>query len=278
MTNYIWGLAAEWAPSFSAQAASAVSGGHSTDIWSLIWNAGLVVQFILLLLVVFSVTSWAIILAKYKVIRAARGQNAAFEEIFWQAGSLAAAYTQTKHLVSSPLASVFRLGYAEMAKVMKAGSAGEGSEQNVVHQGVIENLERALNRGQAAESTRLGRAVTFLATCANTAPFVGLFGTVWGIMDSFRSIGASGSANLATVAPGIAEALVATAFGLFAAIPAVVFYNYFNRRMLVLENEMAAFAHDFLNLVERDLLRRSGPPAETAYQGEPKGRPTAQIN
>ena len=102
----------------------------------------------------------------------------------------------------------------------------------------------------------------FLATCANTAPFIGLFGTVWGIMDAFRSIGTTGTANLATVAPGIAEALVATATGLFAAIPAVVFYNHFNRRLQVLESEVDSFVQDFMNLVERDLIRRQGPAVE----------------
>ncbi len=271
MTNYIWGLLESWAPTFSGQiqttSTSTVMTSHGTDVWQMVWHAGLVVQFVLLLLVLFSVLSWSIILAKYKAIHDARKENAEFEEVFWSAGSLSAAHNQTKHLVSSPLAVVFRLGYAEMGKVMRAQS-GEGHGENILGQGVIENLSRALSRGQAAESTRLGRAVTFLATTANTAPFIGLFGTVWGIMDSFRSIGASGAANLATVAPGIAEALVATATGLFAAIPAVVFYNYFNRRFQVLENEMASFAQDFLNLVERDLMRRTGPAPEAA---EPRG-------
>jgi biopolymer transport protein TolQ len=261
MLNYIWGLLGSWPSGFAAQIQTAstatLGSSHGTDIWQMIWNAGLVVQFVLCLLGLFSVLSWAIVLSKYKVVRGARRENAEFEEVFWQAGSLSAAYNQTKHLVSSPLAAVFRLGYGEIGKVIRAQSGGDTSDP-ALNQGVIENLQRALNRGQAAESTRLGRAVTFLATTANTAPFIGLFGTVWGIMDSFRSIGASGAANLATVAPGIAEALVATAAGLFAAIPAVVFYNYFNRRMQVLENEIAAFAQDFLNLVERDLMRRSG--------------------
>jgi biopolymer transport protein TolQ len=265
MTNYIWGLLGSWAPGFAAQiqttSTSSLGSSHGTDVWQMIWNAGLVVQFVLLLLVLFSVLSWAIILSKYKAIRDARNENAEFEEVFWHAGSLSAAYNQTKHLAASPLAAVFRLGYGEMGKVMRAQSGGDSAEPGI-NQGVIENLQRALNRGQAAESTRMGRAVTFLATTANTAPFIGLFGTVWGIMDSFRSIGASGAANLATVAPGIAEALVATATGLFAAIPAVVFYNYFNRRFQVLENEMAAFGQDFMNLVERDLMRRSGPTPE----------------
>jgi biopolymer transport protein TolQ len=135
----------------------------------MIWNAGLVVQLVLFLLVLFSVLSWAIIFSKYKVIRGARRENAEFEEIFWQAGSLSAAYNQTKHLVSSPLAAIFRLGYGEIGKVMRAQSGGDTPDP-ALNQGVIENLQRALNRGQAAESTSLGRAVTFLATTANTAP------------------------------------------------------------------------------------------------------------
>ncbi|MFH1057825.1 MAG: protein TolQ [Pseudomonadota bacterium] len=255
MSNYIWGLLAG-TPAFAAQAPL----GGGTDVWQMMWNAGFVVQLVLLMLVLFSVLSWAVIFSKFKVIRSAQKQNGEFEDIFWHAGSLSAAFTQTKHLNQSPLAVVFRLGYGELGKVMRVQS-GEGGDA-LGNQGVIENLQRSLHRGESAESTRLGRAVTFLATCANTAPFIGLFGTVWGIMDAFRSIGATGAANLATVAPGIAEALVATATGLFAAIPAVVFYNHFNRRILVLENEMAAFAQDFLNLVERDLMRRQGPSTE----------------
>ncbi len=260
----IWGLFTGVTPAFAAQ--SPIAGGGGTDVWQMVWNAGFVVQLVLLMLILFSVLSWAVIFAKFKAIRDARKQNAEFEDIFWHAGSLSAAQTQTKHLTQSPLATLFSLGYGELGRVMRAQSGGEAGE-GAMSQGVIENLQRALNRGQAAESTRLGRAVTFLATCANTAPFVGLFGTVWGIMDAFRSIGASGAANLATVAPGIAEALVATATGLFAAIPAVVFYNHFNRRILVLENEMAAFAQDFLNLVERDMMRRQGGPNGEAARG-----------
>ncbi|CAO0823763.1 Tol-Pal system protein TolQ [Desulfarculales bacterium] len=266
MTNYIWGLLTEALPSLSSQASGA-SGG--LDVWSLVWHTGLVVQLVLLVLILFSVLSWAVILSKYKAIRDAQNQDQEFQETFWHAGSLSAAYTQTKHLVTSPMAVVFRLGYGELGKVMRA-QPGEGGDSAKAAKGIIDNLGRSLNRGMAAESTRLGRAVTFLATCANTAPFIGLFGTVWGIMDAFRSIGATGAANLATVAPGIAEALVTTATGLFAAIPAVVFYNHFNRRIQVLEAEMASFTQDFLNLVERDLMRRQGsaPAVEAVHPGE----------
>jgi biopolymer transport protein TolQ len=241
-----------------AQAAASLpagSGGASINVWNMVWQAGWVVQAVLLILVIFSVISWGLIIAKLRVIASARRQNAEFEKIFWNAGSLSVAFGQTKHLAMSTLAQIFRLGYAELGKIMRIQDGEEGIRITI---GVMDNLKRSLSRGRAAEATRLGRSVTFLATCANTAPFIGLFGTVWGIMEAFRNIGATGAANLATVAPGIAEALVATATGLFAAIPAVVFYNHFNRRLLVLEAEMEVFEQDFLNLVERDLMRRSG--------------------
>jgi len=257
MSNYILGFLDNIAFGQTAWAAQTPLGdGRGADVWQLVISAGPVVQVVLWLLVLFSILSWAVIFTKFKVIRAARKENREFENLFWECGSLSAAYSQTRNLTQSPLAHVFRLGYAELGKVMRlSGDAGLPRE-------VVDNLKRAMSRGQASETTRLHKAVTFLATCANTAPFIGLFGTVWGIMDSFRSIGSTGAANLATVAPGIAEALVATATGLFAAIPAVVFYNHFNRRLQVLEAEMDSFSQDFLNLVERDVMRRQGPPVE----------------
>jgi biopolymer transport protein TolQ len=256
MDNYILGLIADLGGRAAFAAQSPLGGSGGTDVWAMVWSAGLVVQGVLWILVAFSVISWAVIITKFRTILAARRQNNEFENLFWHANSLSAAYTQTRHLAQSPLAAVFRMGYAELGKVLRL--SGEGG----LPREVVDNLRRALARGQAAEATRLARSTTFLATCANAAPFIGLFGTVWGIMDSFRSIGATGAANLATVAPGIAEALVATATGLFAAIPAVVFYNHFNRRLVVLEAEMDSFSQDFQNLVERDVMRRQGPPVE----------------
>ncbi|MGD8562402.1 MAG: protein TolQ [Desulfarculaceae bacterium] len=261
MNNYILGILGWGTSSFQIQAP--LGGRAGTDVWQMVLQSGFVVQLVLVMLVLFSVISWTVILSRAKVIWDAKKQNQEFNNLFWHSNSLSAAYTQSKHLAASPLASIFHLGYMELGKVMRLS---EGSGLPV---GVMDNLRRAMSRGQAAEATRLARTITFLATCANTAPFIGLFGTVWGIMDSFRSIGATGAANLATVAPGIAEALVATATGLFAAIPAVVFYNQFNRRLQVLESEMDSFVQDFLNLVERDLMRRQGPPVEAV---RPAGR------
>ncbi len=264
MTNYILGFLAAFTP--TAALAANLGGNRGTDVWQMVWSAGLVVQGVLFILVVFSVLSWGLILAKLKSIHEARRQNQLFESLFWNAGSLSSAQAQTKHLTMSPLATIFAVAFGELEKVMRMRRGEPG-----LPPGVMPNLKRALDRAQAAESTRLGKTVTFLATTANTSPFIGLFGTVWGIMDAFRGIGATGAANLATVAPGIAEALVATATGLFAAIPAVVFYNHFNRRLVVLEAEMASFSQDFLNLVERDLMRRHGPAVEAVRPAELEG-------
>ena len=234
---------------------SALAAGSNTSIWSMVADSGPVVMAVLIILVIFSVLTWGIVLSKSRTFWEAKKQNAVFFQHFWHSNSLSAAFTQTKVLTGSPLASIFRLGYAELGKVMRLSEGG-------LPQGSIENLRRALVRGQAAETTRLARLLTILATCANTAPFIGLFGTVWGIMFAFQAIGESGTANLATVAPHISEALVATATGLFAAIPAVVFYNHFNRRLEVMDAAMESFIQDFLNLVERDLMRRQGTSVE----------------
>ncbi|MBU1155271.1 MAG: protein TolQ [Proteobacteria bacterium] len=264
MHNYILGFLAVFAP--TPALAANLGGSTGADVWQMVWSAGPVVQGVLFILIVFSVVSWGLILAKLKSLREAKRQNHEFDNLFWNAGSLSAAQAQTKHLTTSPLAGLFSVAYGELDKVMRMRRGEPG-----LPAGVMPNLKRALDRAQAAESTRLGKAVTFLATTANTAPFIGLFGTVWGIMDAFRGIGATGAANLATVAPGIAEALVATATGLFAAIPAVVFYNHFNRRLVVLEAEMDSFSQDFLNLVERDLMRRHGPAVEVVRPSELEG-------
>jgi biopolymer transport protein TolQ len=159
------------------------------------------------------------------------------------------------------LARVFRTAYVELGKVHRSRSsaADEGSaEKTTLSQGVfgIHNVKRALARAVNSELTELGSALPFLATTGNTTPFVGLFGTVWGIMNAFRGIGLTGSASLAMVAPGISEALIATAAGLGAAIPAVIGYNFFTNKVQIMESEMNSFSADFLNLVERDMAMR----------------------
>jgi biopolymer transport protein TolQ len=147
---------------------------------------------------------------------------------------------------------VFRAGFVELAKLRKRRTeAGGDASAPETHIGDIESIERALSRARTMAVTEMENKVPFLATTASSAPFIGLFGTVWGIMNSFRNIGAKGAANLATVAPGIAEALVATAIGLVAAIPAVMGYNYLSRRIRVISAEMETFTNDFLNIIRR---------------------------
>jgi biopolymer transport protein TolQ len=234
-----------------------------SDIVQMVLHSGPMVRFILLLLLFFSVVSWAIIFSKYRFIRKAKKQTADFLELFWERGSLSKAYAASRELHYTPLARVFRAAYGELRKVNKPQSSpprAEGMDRTTPNQDVaaVANIKRALRRAVNTEVTGLNRALPFLATTGNTTPFIGLFGTVWGIMNAFRGIGFVGSASLAVVAPGISEALIATAAGLAAAIPAVVAYNYFSDKIRVLESEMHNFSADFLNLVERELIIRKG--------------------
>lgn len=215
-----------------------------------ITHSGPLAFFVLLLLVAFSIGSWAIIVAKFMALRAAQKGSAEFLEHFWQSKRLDEIFTRTEQMAASPLAQVFRAGYQELVKVKQREAAAAEKGKVQIGDGV-ENVERALRRAALAEMTELERLVPLLATVGSTSPFIGLFGTVIGIMKSFGEIGAAGSANLATVAPGISEALIATAAGLLAAIPAVIAFNAFNSRIKVLGSEMESFSSDFMNIVRR---------------------------
>src|SRR5262249_49951906 len=197
--------------------------------------------------------SWYVIGYKSLYLSRAQAESARFLETFWQSKRMDAIFQSSQKLRRSPVAQVFRAGYIELTKLKSAdrAAAGGGAASEETHLGDLENIERALRRAQTSETTHLESMVPFLATTGSAAPFIGLFGTVWGIMNSFRNIGAKGAANLTTVAPGIAEALVATAIGLVAAIPAVMAYNYFVRKIRVLSSEMESFQNDFLNIVKR---------------------------
>ena len=230
------------------------------NLINMISNAGLMVQFVLLMLLFFSITSWAIILIKYRYIKRAYQESAAFTELFWKSKDLSNAYRQAKELEGSPIARIFRIGYVELKKISQGGiSEGNGAGQDR-SAGLgsrfagMDNIKRALRRAINTETTRMTQMVPFLATTGNTTPFIGLFGTVWGIMNSFHGIGLRGSASLAVVAPGISEALVATAAGLAVAIPAVIAFNYFMQKIKILESELNSFSADFLNIIERDIL------------------------
>jgi biopolymer transport protein TolQ len=244
--------------------AAAPAGPAATDldIIPIILQAGPVVKAVMLILLMFSVICWGIIFAKLIQLSRAKKQTAEFLDIFWGSRNLSTAYHETRHLEASPVATIFRLGFIELGKFMQTQSSADSGDRDpmgtiAVRSASLENVHRSLRRAMNSESARLSRAITFLATTGNTGPFIGLFGTVWGIMTSFRGIGLKGSASLAVVAPGISEALVATAVGLAAAIPAVVAYNFFLSKVRVLETEMGNFIHDFLNIIERDLMRRA---------------------
>ena len=234
------------------------------DIVNMISNAGPMVQFVMLLLLFFSIMSWAIILIKYRYIRKAYKESAEFTDFFWKSRDLSNAFAKAKQLHGSPLARIFRIGYVELKKMSQSATPTDtkvsqptGSQNMSLDARFTgtDNIKRALRRAITTEMTRMTQMVPFLATTGNTAPFIGLFGTVWGIMNSFVGIGQKGSANLAVVAPGISEALVATAAGLAAAIPAVIAFNFFMSKIRVVESELQSFSADFLNIVERDILR-----------------------
>ncbi|MGD8342372.1 MAG: protein TolQ [Desulfobacterales bacterium] len=237
------------------------------DIVHMISNAGPMVQFVMLLLLFFSIMSWAIILIKYRYIRRAFKESAEFTEFFWKSRDLSNAFAKAKQLPGSPQARIFRIGYVELKKTSQAAvpsappdpSSNKQSGQPNMSMDArftgTDNIQRSLRRAITTEMTRMTQMVPFLATTGNTAPFIGLFGTVWGIMNSFVGIGQKGSANLAVVAPGISEALVATAAGLAAAIPAVIAYNFFMSKIRVVESELDSFSADLLNIIERDILR-----------------------
>ena len=230
------------------------------NLINMISNAGLMVQFVLLLLLFFSITSWAIILIKYRYIKRAYQESALFTELFWKSKDLSNAYRQAKELQGSPIARIFRIGYVELKKISQRGISEGSNDSTERPSGLgarfagMDNIKRALRRAINTETTRMTQMVPFLATTGNTTPFIGLFGTVWGIMNSFHGIGMRGSASLAVVAPGISEALVATAAGLAVAIPAVIAFNYFMQKIKILESELNSFSADFLNIIERDIL------------------------
>lgn len=231
------------------------------DYIHIIGNASLMVKFVLLLLLFFSVMSWAIIIIKMRYIRKAFKESDIFIDYFWKSRDLASAFTKAKQLAGSPVARIFRIGYAELRKLNPGGKPGDEQIEEVEKPSLRQefsgsaNVKRALRRAINTEMTRLTQMVPFLATTGNTTPFIGLFGTVWGIMNSFHGIGQRGSASLAVVAPGISEALIATAAGLAVAIPAVIAFNHFMQKIRVIETELHSFSADFLNILDRDILR-----------------------
>jgi biopolymer transport protein TolQ len=229
------------------------SAQESLDPWQLMIGASPVVQLVMVILLFMGMMCLYIIGAKWIRLKQVTDQSRSFLEVFWSeekarnwnAKALNEIHGRAAQYDRSPIVTVFRAGYRELARIARTSKPGKAD---------VENVERALRRAQSAELTRLESKVSFLATTASTAPFIGLFGTVWGVMNSFIAIHGEKSAGLDVVAPGIAEALIATALGLAAAIPAVMAYNYFVRRIRVVDSETSAFASDYLNIIRRHLL------------------------
>jgi biopolymer transport protein TolQ len=219
-------------------------------------GTGLVVKLVLLILIFFSVVSWAIIFFKLLQVYRANSESERFLDFFWKTKRFDAVNSQLDRFANSPLTVLFSEGYSELKRLVEKGDQKEELDIMSTELGGIENIARALRRATTSEITRLEKYVTFLATTGSTTPFIGLFGTVWGIMNAFKGIGESGSASLAVVAPGISEALIATAIGLVAAIPAVMAYNHFQHKIKVLIATMDNFSTEFLNIVQRTVAKK----------------------
>jgi biopolymer transport protein TolQ len=231
-------------------------GGPGTmGVADLLLGTGPVVQVVLWTLVLFSVVSWGIIIYKLNQISHARRESERFISLFWESKNLAAIHSGSVGLTHSPVAQVFRAGYQELLQLTRAKRQAVGAESGFsTDLGGVENVTRAMRRQANVEITKLEKGITFLATTGSTSPFIGLFGTVWGIMTAFIGLSAAHSSNIQAVAPGIAEALITTAIGLVAAIPAQMFYNYFIARVRELAIEMENFTSEFLNIAERHFL------------------------
>jgi biopolymer transport protein TolQ len=232
-----------------------VSVAQSHGILDLVRGSGLVVQAILYLLVLFSVVSWGIIAQKFRQVRRSKRESEKFIEIFWERRNLSAIHDASRELSASPVGQVFRSGYEELVRVSRSKKESASGDNLTTELGGIDNVSRAMTRATSVEITKLEKHCSFLATTASSAPFIGLFGTVWGIMNAFRGLAMTHSSSIQAVAPGIAEALIATAVGLAAAIPALMAYNFFVQQIKVLAVEMDNFSHEFLNIAERHFFK-----------------------
>jgi biopolymer transport protein TolQ len=255
-TCVLLALALQQGPAGAPAGASAAS---DTNIVSLVVRAPWTSKAVLLILAFFSAISWGVILYKMWQFQRAQRQSASFLEIFRRSSKFSEVQAVCRTLSDSPLVGIFQAGYAELTAQLKSnphpnpnnpGRPGEAPARPTLKS--LDALDRALLRASGTEVSRLEKRVTFLATTASITPFIGLFGTVWGIMSSFQQIGAAGSTSLAVVAPGIADALIATAAGLFAAIPAVYFYNHLTQQVKAFVLAMEDFSLEFLTIAERN--------------------------
>lgn len=225
------------------------------SVFEAITSASWPVQLTLLTLAGISVFCWGIIFTKKRSIDSLRNANSHFLTLFWKANSLDDIFEKISNHPESNIAHVFRSGYLELRKMADSNLSQGKKDQATPLLSGIDNLERALRKSIDVEITKIENRLSFLATAGSTSPFIGLFGTVWGIMGAFHKIGATGMANLAVVAPGISEALIATAIGLVVAIPATIAYNHFSTRIQREELELNSFSADFLNIAKRNFFK-----------------------
>ncbi len=227
----------------------AQAGEEPPSLMEMILTAEPIIQLVLAMLIGMSITFWAIIASKARTVRRASQQSEDFLELFWRSRRLDHVYEQLGEFPAAPVAHVFKAGYVELSKL--TNNAQQAADGAGISMGGSENLERSMRRARSMQISALERMVPFLATTGATAPFIGLLGTVWGILRAFQRIGETGAASIQVVGPDIANALVATAVGLVAAIPAVMAFNYFNTRIRVVAGEMENFSSDFMNIVKR---------------------------
>lgn len=219
-------------------------------------SASPVVQLTILILISLSILCWGIAWSKFQEFKALKKHNDEFDHLFWKSTSLDDLYEKVPSTTKSSHAKVFRAAYAEMKKIADSPLLSKaGTETDSPQLSGIDNLERSMRKAIENEISAMESRLTILASTGSTGPFIGLFGTVWGIMNSFHKIAQTGSASLAAVAPGISEALIATAIGLFAAIPAVIIYNHFITVVKKEETSLTNFSFDFLNIVKRNFFK-----------------------
>jgi len=240
-------------PGIAFPLVAADSGLFDTRVFQHVLLAGPIVKFVLLTLIVFSVVSWAIIFLKFRLFRGIEKSQAVFAKAFAEGKNLSALYDTAERSERTPLTEVFRTGYLELMRI-KRGRAGDAARPDVRAGAFpLDNVERAMRKAVNEEIALMETYLPFLATTGSATPFIGLFGTVWGIMNAFSGIAMTGSATLSTVAPGIAEALIATAAGLAAAIPSVMAYNFFLNRVRGIATHLDSFSIEFVNFLERNL-------------------------
>jgi biopolymer transport protein TolQ len=241
-----------------AHAAPAAKVGVKAGVWDSVVHASFAVQLLLIVLIVLSVVSWGIIISKWSQFKRFDLANTSFLDRFWKATSLEAVYEKIGEFPDSNIARVFKAAYLELQRIAESSLGGKAPAEvgeAVPRLGGLDNLERALRKAVDTELSSAESRLNFLATTGSTSPFIGLLGTVVGIMTSFSQIASTGSASLAVVAPGISEALFSTAVGLFAAIPAVVAYNFYISRTRKLEMDLNNFSSDFLNIAKRNFFK-----------------------